>query len=109
MIEVKQHTGSAIIHVGPRSIGVAAQQEAGKKTGTVGVAADFRERWPLIRKMQLFALIGNTHVEIEFVEARLDDDRSLPPIVRRDRINELNCSVARPFDNVGPRAPRRTL
>ena len=109
MIEVKQHTDPAIVHFGPGSIGVAAQQKAGKQTGTVGVAADFRERWPLIRKMQLFALIGNTHVEIEFVEARLDDDRSLPPIVCRDRIDELNRSVACPLDNVGPRAPRRTL
>jgi len=43
VIEMEQHAGSAIMRFGTRSIGVAAKEEAGKKTGTFSGFADLRE------------------------------------------------------------------
>src|SRR4029077_1729307 len=78
-IEMKMRQRSSVLGVRAHAVGVAAQHKAREQSDAVVAVADLFDRRPAIWKLQRFALIRDTNIEVELVEARLECDRSAAP------------------------------
>jgi hypothetical protein len=93
MIEMEEHSRSAVLAFRSNAVGLAAKHEARQKAGTFLAVTNLRKRRPHVRKVHLNAGIENANVEIEFIKARLDDNLPFAQKVCGNRVDELDRSV----------------
>ena len=77
MFEVKLEHVGPVLHRGAHTIGIAPEQESGELPIAGLGLHDSAFGRALLRQFQRLSAIADLHVEVEFIEMRLDDDRPL--------------------------------